>query len=163
MKELDVVKLTNVDDNAQRLNLCLGFHGIILSIAQDKSKVLFFNDYNIGEATVCEVLNTDIVREGIDLPANVGKLIDAYMQQGNNLLNKKLSSPAFRAGDCVEVLVDKRKYSKHNIHKGDRGFVVLGDVINNEILVDFTEVNIAGELVGEEISIDICDLRLINE
>jgi len=63
----------------------------------------------------------------------------------------------------VEVIVEKDKYTKHGVHRGDKGFIVLNEMIKNEMLVDFTSVNENGDIYGEEVSININDLNLVEK
>ena len=37
--------------------------------------------------------------------------------------------PKFKECDLVEVVVEKDKYTKHGVHCGDRGFIVLNEMI----------------------------------
>lgn len=164
MKKYDIVKITELTDELQRLNLQLDFHGIILSSNFDYSEVMFFNDNNIGESTICKVENKIIKKEEIELPKNITKEIDKYLKNNKNLEKDLiLTKPKFKECDLVEVVVEKDKYAKHGVHCGDRGFVVLNEIIKNEMLVDFTGVDKNGDIYGEEISININDLKLVEK
>ena len=63
MKKNDIVKITELTDELQKLNLQLDFHGIVISSNFDYSEVMFFNDNNIGESTICKVSNKIIKKE----------------------------------------------------------------------------------------------------
>lgn len=162
MKKYDIVKIVRLTDELQKLNLQLDFHGIILSTGIASCEVMFFNDFNIGQSTICTVDNNLIKKEDACLPKNIIKELDNYLKkqpiQNKNLV---LTKPKFKECDYVEVVVEKNKYSQHNIHCGSKGFVVLDEMIDNEILVDFTYVDENGDIYGEELSINIDDLRLV--
>ena len=161
MKKYDIVKITKLTAELQRLNLQLDFHGIILSSNFDYSEVMFFNDNNIGESTICKVNNKAIKKEDIELPTNIIKEIDKYLKDNSKLEKDTiLTKPKFKECDLVEVIVEKDKYTKHGVHCGDKGFIVLNEMIKNEMLVDFTGVDENGEIYGEEVSININDLKL---
>lgn len=162
MKKYDIVKITKLTAELQRLNLQLDFHGIILSSNFDYSEVMFFNDNNIGESTICKVDNKTIKKEDIELPKSIIKEIDKYLKDNSKLEKDTiLTKPKFKECDLVEVIVEKDKYTKHGVHCGDKGFIVLNEMIKNEMLVDFTGVNENGDIYGEEVSININDLNLV--
>ena len=77
-------------------------------------------------------------------------------------INRKYK-PKFKECDLVEVIVEKDKYTKHGVHFGDKGFIVLNEMIKNEMLVDFTGVDENGDIYGEEVSININDLKLVEK
>ncbi len=164
MKKYDIVKIIRLTDELQRLNLQLDFHGIVISSDFDYSEVMFFNDNNIGESTFCKIKNNTIKKEDVELPKNLIKEVDKYIKE--NSLSKKdlvLTKPKFKECDLVEVIVEKNKYAKHGVHCGDTGFIVLNEMINNEMLVDFTGVDENGDIFGEEISVNINDLKLVEK
>lgn len=164
MKKYDIVKITKLTDELQKLNLQLDFHGIILSSNFDYSEVMFFNDNNIGESTICKIDNKSIKKEDIELPKNIIKEIDKYIKENSNLEKDTiLTKPKFKECDLVEVVVEKDKYAKHGVHCGDKGFIVLNEMIKNEMLVDFTGVDENGDIYGEEISVNVNDLKLVEK
>lgn len=164
MKKNDIVKITELTDELQKLNLQLDFHGIVISSNFDYSEVIFFNDNNIGESTICKVDNKTIKKEDIELPKSIIKEIDKYLKDNSKLEKDAiLTKPKFKECDLVEVIVEKDKYTKHGVHCGDKGFIVLNEMIKNEMLVDFTGVNEKGDIYGEEVSININDLKLVEK
>ena len=94
MKKYDIVKITKLTAELQRLNLQLDFHGILLSSNFDYSEVIFFNDNNIGESTICKVDNKTIKKEDIELPTSIIKEIDKYLKD-----NSKLEKDIFKLKD----------------------------------------------------------------
>lgn len=65
MKKFNIVKIVKLTDIMQKLNLQLGFHSSVLNSAFDYSKVLFLNDSNLGQSTICKVENTSIQKEQV--------------------------------------------------------------------------------------------------
>lgn len=121
---------------------------------------MFFNENNIGESTICKVNNKTIKKENIELPKSIIKEVDKYLRENTELeKNSILTKSKFKECDLVEVVVEKDKYIKHGVHCGDTGFIVLNEMINNEMLVDFTGVDENGDVFGEEVSININDLN----
>ena len=75
MKKNDIVKITELTDELQKLNLQLDFYGIVISSNFDYSEVMFFNANNIGESTICKASNKIIKKEDIELPKSIIKEI----------------------------------------------------------------------------------------
>ena len=63
------------------------------------------------------------------------------------------------AYDYVELLVEDKKYSQYGIHKGDRGYVMDDNAVDNFIEVDFSELDEQGNFYGDCISVKIEDLK----
>lgn len=49
------------------------------------------------------------------------------------------------------------------LKKGDRGIVIIDYAVQGSILVDFTRVLPDGECIGDCISVDIKDLKVVTE
>ena len=164
MKKFDIVKIVKLTDNMQKLNLQLGFHGIVLNSIFDCCEVIFYNDYNLGQSTICKVENTSIQKEDEIFPNIVRTELETYLaSKYKQYYNAVLSIPTFKECDYVELIVDKPKYSKQGVRCGEKGFIVIDQVINNEILVDFTGVDQNGNLYGSEINVNTNDLKLIKK
>ena len=61
--------------------------------------------------------------------------------------------------DCVEVIVEKDKYTKDGVHKGMQGWICLDDNSNGTWLVNFPQYGEKDDIA--EISINEEDLKLI--
>ena len=159
MKKYDVVKLVELNSELKKKNLRVGLHGVVLSANFDNSVVAFFNDENLGENLTVQVNNVFLKKENVTLPQKIIDILDC----GNKKLfenDRPLTTRKFKELDCVELVVEKEEYSKHNIHKGETGVIVSNDIINNKMLVDFTCVDKNGKISGEIISVDVNDLKL---
>ena len=116
------------------------------------------------ESTICTVNNKTIKKEDIELPKNIINELDKYIEENLNLdKSRVLTKPKFKECDWVEVIVEKEKYASQGVYCGDRGVIALDDMINSEMLVDFTGVDENGELYGAIISVNIHDLKLVEE
>lgn len=160
MKKFDLVKLIN---NKPYLlnNLKIGDHGLIIEIVLDKIKVLFFNQQNIGDYAVIDIKIEDLEREEQKLPNNI---LNEFINNIDNILaNAKnfLSPVTIKNYDMVELVVENKKYTKFGIHKGDRGCIMDNNAIKNFVEVDFSFVDKNGDYVGDCISVDINDLKLV--
>ena len=69
--------------------------------------------------------------------------------------------PNVKEYDLVELLVEHEKYSKYNVHKGNKGCVISKYAINNKVEVDFTHINKDGNFCGDVIVVNIKDLKVI--
>ena len=61
--------------------------------------------------------------------------------------------------DCVELIVEKDKYTKDGVHKGMQGWICLEDNSNGTWLVNFPQCGEKEDIA--EISIKEEDLKLI--
>jgi len=61
--------------------------------------------------------------------------------------------------DCVELMVEKSKYTIHGVHKGMQGWICLDDNSNNTWLVNFPQCGEKEDIA--EISVNEEDLKVI--
>ena len=61
--------------------------------------------------------------------------------------------------DCVEIIVEKDKYTKEGVHKGMQGWICLEQRVQNYWLVNFPQYGEKGDIA--EISVKEEDLKLI--
>lgn len=158
-----IVKLININDKYLDANLKINMHGIVLKEKLNYSEVLFINEKNVGDYAVIEVLNNDIKIEKEQLPNKIFTLLSTFTLNLNKTKHKKLTLPKFKMCDFVEVIVEKEKYIKEGVHKGDRGYVALDNVIENEMLIDFTKIDENEEVLGDLVYININDLELVHD
>ena len=162
MKENKIVKLVNITNDYQKLNLYDNVYGIVLKYYQDYSLVLFLNGKILGDYAVVKTFNSDIqFCDDLSLPNELILELRNEMNKKINLQKGTFKNLEFSEYDLVELLVEDEKYSKYGVHKGDRGVVAIDYSISNTLLVDFTDVLPTGEFYGDCISVDINDLKLI--
>ena len=71
--------------------------------------------------------------------------------------------------DCVEVIVEKKKYTEEGVHKGMQGWVVFDECINGTWLIDFPRYGAKADVAmiamhGEDLrQIDRMDARVNEE
>ena len=160
MKEFDLVKLTNAGNYLDR-GLYDGVHGMIIKTGLAESDVMFFNDFNIGETIIVTILNGDLMVEKETLPEAIKIGIKDKLDVDKLRQKTKFDSIDIKAYDFVELLVEDENYSKFGVHKGERGCVLEGGIIEGECLVDFTGVDNDGEIYGDCISVKVKDLKKI--
>lgn len=61
--------------------------------------------------------------------------------------------------DCVELIAEKSKYTKHGVHQGMQGWICLDDNSNGTWLVNFPQCGEKEDIA--EISVKEEDLKLI--
>ena len=61
--------------------------------------------------------------------------------------------------DCVEVIVEKERYTKEGVHKGMQGWICNPDNVGNSWLVNFPQYGEHEDIAT--IDIDETDLKLI--
>lgn len=117
-----------------------GVHGVILKkLEQNQSLVLFFNDKILNDYAVVIVDNLDLEKENTQIPQElILELQNSNKLNADNILKKKsFEILKFNEYDLVELIVEREEYAKCNIHKGEKGIVVIDYAVDNQILVDF--------------------------
>lgn len=157
-----LVKLVVLKDIYKEKNLKLNNHGMVLDSKFDNLTVMFFNENNIGEYIIVDVDIKDIKVLDFNIPKEFEYKIEDYLKSHSLKGKEKLTDIHFNDCDWVELIVEDKKYTKYNIHKGERGAITNGGIIfNNEVLVDFTGIDENGNLYGDVISVNIKDLKVI--
>ena len=160
MKKLDLVKLKN-DKPFKAYNIVKGMHGIVVELNFDNADVLFFNPQNVGDYAIVNVKIMDLDLDKEKLPTEFEKELLSKVDD-LKLKSKNVLVPiAINEYDMVELLVEKEKYAKYGIHKGDRGCVMDNNAVQNYIEVDFSGIDKDGNYYGDCISVKIDDLKVI--
>lgn len=102
----------------------------------------------------------DLTITDMILPNNLCAELEEYIENNANKIAEKTKFEEIPFNECnqVELIVDKEKYSKYGLHKGDRGIVASNKVTKNKILVDFGKET---EDFDGFISVDFEDLRKV--
>lgn len=160
MKKLDLVKLK--DDSAyESYNLIKDMHGIVVDVDYDNANVMFFNPHNVGDCAIVNVKTIDLDLDKEKLPTEFEKELLSKLDD-LKLKSKNVLVPiAINEYDMVELLVEKEKYAKYGIHKGDRGCVMDNNAVQNYIEVDFSGIDKDGNYYGDCISVKIDDLKVV--
>lgn len=162
MKKYDIVKLSNLIEEYKQNNLYLNAQGIVLECNNEKSKVLFLNEYNQGDYAYLEVKNNDIEIISEDAPSIFKNDIQ------NNLKNftpkeKGFKKKEFEAYYQVELLIEDDKYSKFGVHKGDKGVIMEDYAVKDYVLVDFGRLDKNNNYYGDCISVKLKDVKILKE
>lgn len=158
MNKFDIVKLIN--HFSYKVNgLKKDMHGIIVEAMTNQSKVLFFNEQNIGDAIIVEIKNQDLFLEKEKLSDELKNELSIKIKKFNK---NKFDELKFKAYDKVKLVVDDEKYARQGIVKGMQGCVMENYAENNRVLVDFSGVDKKGRYYGDCIYVNIEDLEIIN-
>ena len=165
MKRKEIVKLQALKNEYKTFNLNLESYGIVLLNENSMSKVLFLNNKIVGDYAIATIKDKDLVKFDGELPDITLAEFDNYLKENIEKLKTKTSFAdlVFNEYDSVELIVEKDRYSKYGIHKGETGVVAENYGVKKDILVDFTGVNKNGEIYGDCISVSKDDLKLVKK
>lgn len=160
MKKLDLVKLINERPYIKN-NLQKEMHGIVISEDANNIDVLFFNPQNLGNYAIVKVNVCDLITDKEKLPNKMQQELSSNIDKILSKAKKYIEPIKINNYAMVELLVEKDRYTKFGIHKGDRGCVMDNKAVQNYIEVDFSGVDKDGNFYGDCISVKIDDLKVI--
>lgn len=163
MKKYDIVKLKDNYENFN--NIEANNIGIVLkSNNNDKSTILFLNPKITGDYLVLDVDNSFLEQQKENLPPQIIETIDSLISNNKISLKKQqFKNMKFEEYDIVRLTVEKEKYTKHGIHKGETGIVAENYMIKNDILVDFSGIDEKGNYYGDCVTVNVDDLELVKK
>lgn len=163
MKKYDIVKLKDNYENFN--NIEANNIGIVLkSNNNNKSTILFLNPKITGDYLVLDVDNSFLEQQKENLPPQIIKTIDGLISNNKISLKKQqFKNMKFEEYDIVRLTVEKEKYAKHGIHKGETGIVAENYMIKNDILVDFSGIDEKGNYYGDCVTVNVDDLELVKK
>lgn len=163
MKKYDIVKIKDNYENFN--NLEVNNIGIVLkSNNNNKSTILFLNPKITGDYLVLDVDNSFLEQQKENLPPQIIKTIDGLISNNKISLKKQqFKNMKFEEYDIVRLTVEKEKYAKHGIHKGETGIVAENYMIKNDILVDFSGIDEKGNYYGDCVTVNVDDLELVKK
>lgn len=163
MKKYDIVKLKDNYENFN--NIEANNIGIVLkSNNNNKSTILFLNQKITGDYLVLDVDNSFLEQQKENLPPQIIETIDSLISNNKISLKKQqFKNMKFEEYDIVRLTVEKEKYAKHGIHKGETGIVAENYMIKNDILVDFSGIDEKGNYYGDCVTVNVDDLELVKK
>lgn len=163
MKKYDIVKLKDNYENFN--NIEANNIGIVLkSNNNNKSTILFLNPKITGDYLVLDVDNSFLEQQKENLPPQIIETIDSLISNNKISLKKQqFKNMKFEEYDIVRLTVEKEKYTKHGIHKGETGIVAENYMIKNDILVDFSGIDEKGNYYGDCVTVNVDDLELVKK
>lgn len=94
------------------------------------------------------------------LPEKLSSELEEYIQNNADKIANKTNFEEipFNEYDQVELIVDKEKYSKYGLRKGDKGIIASNKATKNKVLVDFGKET---EDFDGFISVDFEDIKKV--
>lgn len=155
-----IVKLKNLKEEYVKLGLSKDSLGLLLNEKNTQCLIMFFNNVNQGDYLMLVMSETDLIITDMVLPNNLCAELEEYIENNaDKITNKhKFEETPFNECDEVELIVEKEKYAKFNLHKGDKGVIASNKATKNKILVDFGNVT---EDFDGFISVDFEDVKKV--
>ncbi len=157
-----IVKLKNLKEEYKEFALSKDSLGLILNEKNSQCLIMFFNNVNQGDYLVLVMSKADLEITDMFLPDNLSSELEEYIQNNADKIAKKTNFEVIPFNECdeVELIVDKEKYSKFGLHKGDRGIIASKKATKNKILIDFGKET---EDFDGFVSVDFEDIKKVEE
>ena len=157
-----IVKIKNLKEEYKKLGLGKDSLGLLLNEKNSQCLIMFFNNVNQGDYLVLVVNRSDLDITDMVLPSNLCTELEEYIENNTDKIASKTNFKVnpFNECDQVELIVDKEKYFKFGIYKGDKGIIASNKATKNTILVDFGN---ATEEFDGFVSVDFEDIIKVEE
>ena len=157
-----IVKIKNLKEEYKKIGLDNGSLGILLNEKNSQCLIMFFNNVNQGDYLMLVMSKVDLTLTDMVLPNNLCSELEEYIQNNADKIASKTNFEElpFKECDYVELIVEKEKYSKYGLQKGDRGIIASSKATKNKILVDFGN---ATEEFDGFVSVDFEDVKKVEE
>ena len=155
-----IVKIKNLKEEYKKLGLSKDSLGLLLNEKNSQCLIMFFNNVNQGDYLVLVVNRSDLDITDMVLPSNLCAELEEYIENNADKISNKTNFTAIPFNECdeVELIVEKGKYLKFGIHKGDKGIIASNKATKNKILVDFGN---ATEDFDGFVSVDFNDIKKV--
>ena len=155
-----IVRLKKETEEYKALGLNKDSLGLIVSEKESQCVTLFFNNSNQGDFLVRLINKSDLAETDSNLPESLCLELEKYILNNfYNFTNKDaFNNNPFNECDHVELIVEKEKYVKYGLHKGDTGVIASNKAVKNKILVDF---GIETEDSDGFVLVDFKDIKVI--
>lgn len=134
-----IVKIKNLKEEYEQLGLSKDSLGLLLNEKNSQCLIIFFNNVNQGDYLVHVMSETDLIITDMVLPSNLCAELEEHIENNADKISNKTNFKAIPFNECdeVELIVEKEKYIKFGIRKGDKGIIASNKATKNKILVDF--------------------------
>ncbi len=155
-----IVKLKNLKEEHKKVGLDNGTLGLLLNEKKSQCLIMFFNNINQGDYLISFINKEHLEITDMVLPEKLSSELEEYIQNNaDKIANKNnFEEIPFNEYDQVELIVDKEKYSKYGLRKGDKGIIASNKATKNKILVDFGKET---EDFDGFISVDFEDIKKV--
>lgn len=134
-----IVKIKNLKEEYEQLGLSKDSLGLLLNEKNSQCLIIFFNNVNQGDYLVHVMGETDLIITDMVLHSNLCAELEEHIENNADKISNKTNFKAIPFNECdeVELIVEKEKYIKFGIRKGDKGIIASNKATKNKILVDF--------------------------
>ena len=134
-----IVKLKNLKEEYKKVGLDNGSLGLLLNEKNSQCLIMFFNNNNQGDYLISFINKEHLEITDMVLPEKLSSELEEYIQNNADKIANKTNFEEIPFNECdqVELIVDKEKYSKYGLRKGDRGIIASNKATKNKIIVDF--------------------------
>ena len=157
-----IVKLKNLKVEYKKIGLDNGSLGLLLNEKKSQCLIMFFNNVNQGDYLMLVMSKVDLTLTDMVLPNNLCSELEEYIENNADKIASKTNFEDIPFNECdyVELIVEKEKYSKYGLCKGDRGIIASNKATKNKILVDFGK---EAEDFDGFVSVDFEDVKKVEE
>ena len=157
-----IVKLKNLKEDYKKIGLDNSSLGLLLNEKNSQCLIMFFNNDNQGDYLVLVMSKADLEITDMVLPNNLCSELEEYIENNADKIASKTNFEELPFNECdyVELIVEKEKYSKYGLRKGDRGIIASNKATKNKILVDFGK---EAEDFDGFVSVDFEDVKKVEE
>lgn len=155
MEKYDMVRLIHADELLMKNGINANALGIVIGCDFQKASVMLLNEQNIGNYAFY-TLDTNTLKIVDRLPLWQRAGFDKLIASMDFDKYKTFNTPPFKEYDCVVLTKDKPQYTKEDVHK----CVLMPFAVDNEIEVDFTRVNLNGDIFGATLFVSCDDIAL---
>jgi hypothetical protein len=138
MELFDDIKLIEEIAELQEKGIHKNYLGTIVKMEGDIYTVSFYNPKNLGEYAFAKVNKkylTFVFRPHEKIIAETQEFIENVDMEKH----VRLTECDVEELDAVELIVEDSKYTRHGVHKGDRGAVISTYAIDNHWEIIFSE------------------------
>lgn len=134
-----IVKIKKIKEEYKKLGLSKASLGLLLNEKNSQCLIIFFNNVNQGDYLVHVMGETDLIITDMVLHSNLCAELEEHIENNADKISNKTNFKAIPFNECdeVELIVEKEKYIKFGIRKGDKGIIASNKATKNKILVDF--------------------------
>lgn len=161
MKELDDVKLNEEIKELAQKGIHKDYDGTIAKISGDMYTVCFFDPKNVGECAFATVNKKYLTSDKIAYPKQLLSEMEDFFTSEHMEKYTHLTECDVKEYDAVELLVEKPKYAKEGVHKGDRGCVISTYAIEGHWKIIFSERETGKDIA--QIGVTREDFKIIDE
>ena len=155
-----IVKIKNLKEEYEQLGLSKDSLGLLLNEKNSQCLIIFFNNVNQGDYLVHIMSETDLIITDMVLHSKLCAELEEHIENNADKISNKTNFKAIPFNECdeVELIVEKEKYIKFGIRKGDKGIIASNNATKGKILVDFGTAK--GNFDGF-VSVDFEDIKKV--